>query len=211
MEIEQQNWEYGSDPLLRSDLADSPIDEFARWLERAKAAKIAEPTAMVLCTASVKGIPSSRTVLLKDFSEKGFVFFTNYNSRKGQELLSNPIASATFLWMPLIRQITLEGRVEKLARVDSEQYFSRRPRGSQIAAWASNQGEDLDTRNDLRAAYDTIEKQYHDREVLCPEYWGGFLIIPSRIEFWKGRSNRLHDRFCYTQLSGSWSIARLSP
>lgn len=211
MDVGGHRSEYASLPLPRKSLAESPIDEFARWLEEARGSAVIEPTAMVLCTASAAGVPSSRTVLLKDFSEHGFTFFTNYDSRKGEELLENPFASATFLWMPLFRQVTIEGRVKKVPKVVSQEYFASRPRGSQLAAWASHQGEVLDSRDELEKAYQNADEQYQLSEVPCPNNWGGYTIEPTRIEFWQGRPSRLHDRFSYIKADNGWSITRVSP
>lgn len=171
----------------------------------------ADINAMTLATADRDGKPSTRTVLLKSVDERGFIFFTNYDSRKGRELAENPNAALTFFWSELERQVCVTGTVTKLPVAESEAYFKSRPRGSQLAAWASNQSEVIPNRSVLEAAWRELEKRF-PRDISLPPNWGGFILKPERIEFWQGRPSRLHDRFSYTRRpDGSWTIERLSP
>jgi pyridoxamine 5'-phosphate oxidase len=188
-----------------------PVRQFGRWFEEAIAADLPQPEAMTLATASADGRPSARMVLLKQADEHGFVFFSNYESRKGQQLEQNPRAALVFYWLPLHRQVRIEGRVECLPEAESDRYFATRPRGSQLSAIASRQSEPIASRT-------VLEDRVRELEELCgeepprPDFWGGYRVIPSLIEFWQGRPNRLHDRLCYSVRSdGSWEITRLSP
>lgn len=205
--------EYSRRSLDEDDVAASPIQQFALWFRQALAADITDANAMTLATASAAGAPSARIVLLKGFDEDGFRFFTNYESRKGQELDENPAAALCFYWPPLERQVRIEGSVEKLSRDDSAAYFESRPRLSQIGAWASSQSRAVASRAELQENFELQQQQYQDREVPLPDFWGGYLVRPQRIEFWQGRPGRLHDRLVYTpgEEAGSWSIQRLSP
>jgi pyridoxamine 5'-phosphate oxidase len=205
--------EYHLKELNRAALRDNPFEQFSDWFQEAQQARIDEPNAMVLATASKDGKPSSRTVLLKDVTHDGFVFFSYYNSRKGKELAENPYASVTFLWKELERQISIAGKVKKISRSASARYFASRPRGSQLSVWASQQSQPLTSREDLDQAYRSIEEKYAGQSIPLPPYWGGYSLIASRFEFWQGRSNRLHDRFCYEwhPQSKIWMIQRLYP
>lgn len=197
-------------PLDAADLDPDPIVQFRRWLAEAFAAGALEPTAMTLATADVNGRPSARTVLLRGVDERGFTFFTNYRSRKGRELAVNPNAALVFRWLEVGRQVTVTGSVVRLVPEESEAYFAQRPRGSQIAAWASAQSTTLPGRAVLDALRAEVARRYQG-PVPRPPFWGGLRLAPAGIEFWQGRPDRLHDRLCYHRRRGSWSIERLSP
>jgi pyridoxamine 5'-phosphate oxidase len=204
--------EYLLGGLRRKDLRDDPLQQFTHWLEQAIEAGIAEATAMVLATADQQGRPSSRVVLLKGFDDRGFHFFTNYDSRKGRELAENPNAALTFFWPALERQVCIAGSVTKLPRDESEQYFRTRPLGSRRAAWVSRQTEIIAGRDVLENRLEEVRAHYPGEEIPTPPYWGGFVLKPVTIEFWQGRESRLHDRFRYTlQEEGAWRIDRLAP
>jgi pyridoxamine 5'-phosphate oxidase len=197
--------------LRRAALAADPVAQFAAWYEEACARVPLLPNAMALATATLDGVPSARMVLLKDFDESGFVFFTNYESRKCRELDSNPKAELLFYWGELERQVRISGRVSKVTQEESREYFRTRPRDSQIAAWASRQSEVIESRDALQRAFDEIAARYEGREVMLPPFWGGYRVAPSQVEFWQGRPGRLHDRFRYTRQRDGWTIERLSP
>jgi pyridoxamine 5'-phosphate oxidase len=199
-------------PLLDSDLAKSPFVQFARWFDEARH-KIAElPEAMTVSTCDSGGVVSSRTCLLKGFDEHGFVFFTNYNSRKGMQIGEYPRAALCFFWAPLDRQVRIEGAVVKTTEQESDAYFATRPRGSQIGAWASSQSAVIPGRGDLDRRFAEIENTYRERQIPRPPHWGGYRVIPLEIEFWQGRADRLHDRFVYRlREPKDWIIERLSP
>lgn len=188
-----------------------PITEFEHALERARAHQV-DTAPVALATADAQGRPSVRMVLLRGADHRGFVFHTNYNSRKGRELAANPYAALCFHWVALDEQIRIEGRVERLPDAESDEYFRSRPRGSQLGAWASAQSEPLETRETLEERYRETERRFADVEVVPrPPFWGGFRLIPDRIEFWYGRPDRLHDRVCYTRDGDTWKIQRLFP
>ncbi|MBA3718646.1 MAG: pyridoxamine 5'-phosphate oxidase [Actinobacteria bacterium] len=197
-------------PLLQSDLADDPFEQFAAWFEAARAAGTERPEAMALATASLDGKPSARMVLLKDHGPGGFVFFTGYASRKGRELAENPRAALLFYWHELGRQVRIEGDVERLERADSEAYFQTRPLESRYAAWASKQSEVITGRDALEERYADANATYGP-DVPLPEAWGGFRLRPDAIEFWQHRENRLHDRLRYRPAGGGWVVERLAP
>ena len=204
--------EYTAGGLRRMDLNLNPIAQFQKWFDEALKANLIEPSAMTLATVDKDGTPSSRIVLLKGAEERGFTFFTNYESRKGRELAANARAAFTLFWPELEREICIAGTVSKTTRAESEKYFAIRPRGSQLGAWVSKQSSVVPDRAFLETCLAEAEKQFINREVETPPYWGGYLLAPTRIEFWQGRPNRLHDRFQYTKLpDGSWRIDRLSP
>jgi pyridoxamine 5'-phosphate oxidase len=204
--------EYSSAGLSESELAADPIAQFQKWLREAIDAQLAEPNAMVLATVAPDGQPSTRTVLLKALDDRGFSFFTNYESRKARELAANPRASLTFPWHALERQVNVEGRVSKLPRAEAEAYFKLRPRGSRLGAWASNQSQVIAGREAIEARMKELEAQYPGEEIPLPPNWGGYVLAPERIEFWQGRPSRLHDRLRYTrQADGLWKIERLAP
>jgi len=197
--------------LNKSDVDRNPIKQFAKWYHEATAFGIAETDAMTLATATKDGRPSARIVLLKDFDDRGFVFFTNYESRKAMDLAENPRACLVAYWLPLKRQVRIEGSVEQVSEAESEAYFQRRPLGSRIGAWASNQSEVVESRDLLEQRYADLSERYGE-DVTRPSHWGGYRIDPEVIEFWQGRDNRLHDRLRYRlQKDGTWLIERLGP
>lgn len=198
--------------LLEKDLAKDPFRQFERWFQEAEAAKLNEPNAMVLCTATPDGLPSSRVVLLKGLDGRGFTFFTNYDSRKGRELAANPRASLTFPWVPMERQVIVEGKVVKISREESDAYFHSRPQGSQLGAWASPQSSVIADRKVLEDSLKAHEQKFAGQVVPLPANWGGYRVIPECVEFWQGRRNRLHDRLRYRRdADGSWQVERLAP
>lgn len=188
-----------------------PFSQFAHWFDQAVEAGINEPNAMALATAGSDGKPSARVVLLKALDELGFVFYTNYGSQKGQQLQANPYASMVFLWLDLQRQVRVEGYVEKVSPEESDAYFSVRPKSSQIGAHVSPQSQVIPNRRFLEQRYLALEKEFASKEVPRPENWGGYRLIPERVEFWQGRQSRLHDRLLYERKSESWTIKRLAP
>ena len=204
--------EYGRGRLTEEHCETNPIVQFEHWIQDAQAADLKEPNAMTLATATAEGRPSARVVLLKEVSDIGFVFYTNYTSRKARELETNPYAALTFYWAELERQVRVEGRVGHVSRVQSEMYFRSRPKGSRLGAWASHQSEVLPSRAPLEARLAELEQLYSTDEVPVPEFWGGYCVAPEAIEFWEGRPNRLHDRLLYRRNGeNAWTIQRLSP
>lgn len=203
--------EYSSKKLDLKDLNRDPFLQFKIWFEEAKNSGTLEPNSMTLATASKQGKPSSRTILLKEIDDRGFIFFTNYESRKAHELDENPFASLTFFWAEIEKQIIIEGTAEKLEEQKNENYFSIRPRGSQIGAWASHQDQVIDSKTILEQEYEAIKKKYEGKLIPKPPYWGGYRVIPTKFEFWQGRENRLHDRFQYSLEESIWLIVQLSP
>ena len=212
MKLADLRREYTQGGLRRADLDPDPLGQFHQWFEQALKSELLEPSAMTLATADRAGRPSARIVLLKAADERGFTFFTNYESRKGAELAENPHAALVLYWAELEREILIAGAVTKVSREESEQYFALRPRGSQLGAWVSRQSSVVPDRAFLEARLAEQQARFADRTVEIPPYWGGYLLAPVRIEFWQGRPNRLHDRFQYTkQPDGSWHLDRLSP
>lgn len=194
------------------DLASSPFDQFERWMEQVISLQQPDPTAMTIATVSTDGKPSQRIVLLKSFDKDGFIFYSNYNSRKGQELERNPQISAHFPWHFVERQVRICGVAEKISAAQSLKYFASRPRGSQVAAVASQQSEVLSSRGVLLSEYESLTKKFEADEIPFPDYWGGYRIIPTEFEFWQGGADRLHDRFRYLKTAeSSWQIDRLAP
>ncbi len=203
---------YASKTLSEADLAADPIDQFDNWWKEAVASQIDEVNAMTLATASADGLPAARIVLLKGFSKKGFVFFTNYNSFKGKQLAENPKACLVFFWKELERQVRVTGIVQKIAAAESDDYFYSRPQGSQLGAIASPQSLPVDSREWLEQEYKRVAKKAGEEPVVRPAHWGGYCVQPVVVEFWQGRPSRLHDRLQYTlQQEGSWAIERLAP
>jgi pyridoxamine 5'-phosphate oxidase len=190
---------------------DDPIAMFRAWFEDAKRAGIFLPESVNLATATKQGVPSARMMLLKGVDERGFVFFTNYESRKSDELLQNPRAAMTFHWAVLERQVRVEGTVQKLSHEESEAYFRTRARGSRIGAWASRQSAEMENRAALERRFQEYDRKYPGDDVPLPPFWGGWRLEPSRIEFWQGKINRLHDRLCYNRTPDGWTITRLYP
>jgi pyridoxamine 5'-phosphate oxidase len=234
MAIADLRREYSLAGLRRNDLAADPIVQFGRWFEQATGAKMSgrvrsflirlykrllmitggqplDINAMTLATADKDGRPSARIVLLKGVDDRGFIFFTNYDSRKGQELAENPNAALVFYWGEQERQVCVSGEISRLEAGESETYFRSRPRGSQIGAWASSQSRPVADRVALEARWSEAERRFHGQEIPIPPNWGGYLLRPIRIEFWQGRPNRMHDRFCYTRTPSGWNIDRLCP
>ena len=188
-----------------------PINQFKLWFDDAVASGMKLPEAMTLATATPGGTPSARVVLLKSVDADGFVFYTNYRSDKARDLEANPTAALVFYWSQFDRQVRVQGRVERVTAEESQAYFNTRPRESQIGAWASPQSEVIENRETLEARVAALEQLYCDREIDCPEHWGGYRVKPTRIEFWKGRLGRLHDRIVYERAADGWKIARLAP
>ncbi|WP_028866116.1 pyridoxamine 5'-phosphate oxidase [Psychromonas aquimarina] len=188
-----------------------PIEFFNHWLSEAENSGIILPESMSVSTCSPEGRPSSRMVLLKEVDRKGFVFFTNYGSRKALDLETNPYAALLFHWNMLQRQVRIEGRIERISTEESNAYFQSRGRGSRIGAWASHQSQELDDRETLVQRVKYFEEKFAGKEVPLPEFWGGYRVIPENIEFWQGKADRLHDRFVYQPQDGSWKITRLNP
>ncbi len=197
-------------PLERSDLDPDPLRQFAAWFREAQG-RVRAPEAMAIATASRDGAPSLRMVLLKGFDERGFVFFTRYDSRKGRELAENPRAALLLYWDPLGRQVRIEGDVARVVREESDEYFHSRPRGAQLAALASRQSEVLGDRVELESRYSDLERELEGQDVPLPKAWGGFRLVPDAYEFWQHRENRMHDRFRYRRDAECWTIERLSP
>lgn len=202
---------YGLTKLDESKVDPDPFRQFDSWYKVALNSKIKEPTTMILATATADGIPSARAVLLKKHDPSGFVFFTNYESRKGQEIAQNPQAALLFLWTNLSRQIRIEGTVEKTSETESEEYFSTRPFRSRIAAWASQQSHVINNRPFLKERFENLLKKYKNEKVPLPPFWGGYRLKPERFEFWQGRIDRLHDRVRYSKMNDGWKIERLAP
>ncbi len=211
MDIGKIRKEFTKGGLELEDLNDDPFLQFERWFKEAMKGELIEPNAFVLSTVSAAGIPSTRTVLLKFFDKRGFVFYTNYNSRKAQELAENPYAAVLFPWLALERQVKIIGKTVKVSTAESLKYFSSRPRGSQLGAWVSHQSSVITSRSLLMQKYEEIKHKFANREVPIPSFWGGYRIIPEKFEFWQGRQNRLHDRFEYTLVDEKWEIRRLAP
>ncbi|GIF05366.1 pyridoxamine 5'-phosphate oxidase [Actinoplanes siamensis] len=198
-------------PLLESSLAEHWTAQFAAWFAEATAFGLPEPNAMIVATADAAGRPSARTVLLKGYDAAGFVFFTNYGSRKGSEAAENPYASLVFPWFAIQRQVIVSGRVERVSRAETEAYFASRPRGSQLGAWASPQSRVLPGREAVDAGLAAALERFGDGPVPAPPYWGGLRVVPETVEFWQGRSNRLHDRLRYRRSDAGWIVERLAP
>src|SRR5579863_4649048 len=203
--------EYTLAGLRRADLDADPIAQFSKWFQQALNAKLTEPNAMTLATADKHGHPSARIVLLKNVDANGFTFFTNYESHKGHDLSANPHAALVMFWAELERQVCIAGKVTKVSREISAKYFSSRPKGSRLAAWASGQSEVIADRTVLEKRLEVLAAKHPGDDVPLPPYWGGYCVAPDTVEFWQGRPNRLHDRFLYSRTGGEWKLERLSP
>jgi pyridoxamine 5'-phosphate oxidase len=211
MSLAEMRKDYALAGLTEKDLARDPFRQFEKWFQEAEAAKIHEPNAMTLTTATRSGKPSARTVLLKGLDGRGFVFYSNYESRKGRELEANPQAALVFPWLLLERQVIVEGTVARIAREESEAYFHSRPRASQLGAWISQQSSIIPGRKLLEDAMKELETKYAGQEVPLPPHWGGWRLAPETVEFWQGRRSRLHDRLRYRRAGQDWAIERLAP
>jgi pyridoxamine 5'-phosphate oxidase len=203
--------EYKYQQLTENNVNHNPFFQLKSWLDEAIASQVYEPTAMSLATVSMDNKPSSRIVLLKEFSEKGLVFFTNYESKKGKELLQNPFAAILFFWPELERQVRVEGKVEKISDEESDIYFKSRPRGSQLGALCSPQSKVIESRKLLEQKKSALEEKYKNIEIPRPAEWGGYILIADIFEFWQGRESRLHDRLQFKMSNGEWMIERLAP
>ena len=210
-EIQNLRVDYSGEILDIEKLENNPINQFKLWFNDAKSNKIIEPNAMVLSTISKENTINSRTVLLKDIYKNGFVFYSNYNSRKGKDINNNNNVSAVFLWKKIERQIIIKGYISKISLEDSEKYFNSRPRKSRIAAWASKQSSKLKNSKDLIDSFNFYDKKFKEDKIPLPDFWGGYLIEPYFIEFWQGRSSRMHDRIIYKKLKKKWDISKLYP
>ncbi|MEO7311666.1 MAG: pyridoxamine 5'-phosphate oxidase [Chitinophagaceae bacterium] len=203
--------DYKLKSLSEADVASHPVSQFTAWWNEATNSLIDEVNAMTLATASTDGRPDARIVLLKGYDERGFVFFTNYESRKAAEMAANPFAALVFFWKELERQVRIEGTVAKISEAESEAYFHSRPLGSRIGAWASPQSKVIAGRELLEENVKQLEIKYSDGQIPRPAHWGGYIVQPTQVEFWQGRSSRLHDRIKYTPCKGQWLIERLAP
>ncbi|TFH76044.1 pyridoxamine 5'-phosphate oxidase [Gammaproteobacteria bacterium LSUCC0112] len=212
MDLQDIRRDFRKGTLTRDELTDDPIEQFKLWMQQALTTDLVDPTAMVLATSARDGQVSQRVVLLKGLDERGFVFYTNYESRKSREISVNSKVSLHFPWFAIERQVMVCGVAEKVSLDESRSYFQSRPRDSQLAAWASPQSRVLSSREAMMQQLESLQKKYADAEIPLPEFWGGYRVRPSQIEFWQGGANRLHDRFVYTLQPGqAWQIDRLAP
>ncbi len=211
MDLAEFRKEYSDRGMHREDLHSDPVRQFEQWFQQAIELQLHEPNAMTLATVDATGMPYQRTVLLKYFDANGFVFFTNYSSRKAKQIGENPKVSLLLPWIPLERQVIIQGRAERISTAESLKYFSSRPRDSQLGAWVSNQSEVITSRKFLMQKLNEIKEKFQHGEIPLPSFWGGFRVVPEMIEFWQGGPARLHDRFLYRREGGSWAIDRLSP
>ena len=211
MSIADIRKDYQLKSLAESEVSKSPFDQFSIWWEEAVQSAIVEVNAMALSTVSLEGRPSSRIVLLKGYNKEGFVFFTNYTSHKGNQIEHNQHVSLLFFWKELERQVRIEGIASKIAAEESDAYFNSRPVGSQLGAWASPQSQKIADRDILNQELEKVSAQFQEQEIPRPPHWGGYRVQPTSIEFWQGRSSRLHDRILYEQVDQSWQISRLAP
>lgn len=211
MDIGDMRRDFESEGLDHEHLNSDPVQQFERWFNDAREAGILEPNAMSLATTGTDLLPDLRTVLLKYFDQEGFVFYTNYGSRKARELEENPKAALLFPWIGLNRQVIVQGAVSRVSKAESLRYFASRPRGSQLGAWVSEQSKVITSRGLLEQKVAEIKRKFGDGEVPLPSFWGGYRVIPHRIEFWQGRPSRLHDRFEYLRSQDGWTIQRLQP
>lgn len=211
MDLADFRKEYSDRGLHREELNPDPVAQFSEWFIQATELAVHEPNAMTLATVDEAGMPYQRTVLLKYFDKDGFVFFTNYGSRKAKQIAANPKCCLLFPWITLERQVIIQGRAEKISTAESLRYFASRPRESQIGAWVSNQSEVITSRKFLMQKLHEIREKFHQGEIPLPSFWGGYRVVPQAIEFWQGGPARLHDRFLYQKQGGSWEIERLAP
>ena len=211
VDVSQLRREYLRGGLSRADLAEDPLRQFTTWFEQARTAELSDPTAMVLATVSSDGRPSQRTVLLKYYDSSGFVFFTNFESRKALEIAGNPQVSLLFVWLQLERQVIIGGRAARISMAESAKYFMSRPKDSQMAAWVSSQSHPLSSKKVLLQKFYEMKSKIGEGKVPLPSFWGGYRVVPEEIEFWQGGENRLHDRFLYRRQGDAWNIARLAP
>jgi len=211
LDLQNMRREYKQFTLDENSVSPDPFKQFETWFSQTIEAQIHEPNAMVLATVNGDGIPSIRAVLLKIFDERGFVFFTNYNSDKAKDIETNPNVALEFLWLDLERQIRIIGRAEKISTAESLKYFLSRSRESRIGAWVSDQSQVISSRQALAMQIAKMKEKFSKGEVPLPDFWGGYRVVPEKIEFWQGRENRLHDRLLYTLKEGAWTIARLAP
>ncbi|WP_299735615.1 pyridoxamine 5'-phosphate oxidase [uncultured Endozoicomonas sp.] len=212
MDISHLREEYTQAGLNRDNLDENPFAQFELWFQQAEQAQLPEPNSMSLATADADGVPSLRTVLLKYFDDSGFVFFTNYSSNKSKDITSNPQVAIMFPWIPLERQVIVRGRAEKISTAESLKYFTSRPEGSQLGAWVSHQSSVITGRKVLEMKLEEMKRKFKEGKIPLPDFWGGYRVVPEKIEFWQGRPSRLHDRFLYTRLpSNDWQIERLAP
>lgn len=210
--IENLRQEYKAKSLTEKEVSKNPITQFEKWFKEAMMSDLLEPNIMTLATASPDGKPSARIVLLKGFDQNGFIFYTNYLSRKGKEIAKNPYASLVFYWHELERQVRIEGTIEKLGKEESERYFQARPKDSQIGALASPQSQEIGNRKELEEKWLELEEKYHNKDVPKPSFWGGYIVRPQLIEFWQGRPGRLHDRLLFKRVDkATWKLVRLAP
>jgi pyridoxamine 5'-phosphate oxidase len=211
MDLTEFRKEYSDRGLSRTELDADPVVQFEKWFQQATELGIYEPNAMTLATVDERGMPFQRTVLLKIFDGEGFVFFTNYSSRKAAQMAANPNVCLLFPWITLERQVIVQGRAEKISSAESLKYFVSRPRESQIGAWVSNQSEVITSRKFLMQKLSEIKEKFAHGEIPLPSFWGGFRVVPETVEFWQGGPARLHDRFLYSRAGEGWEINRLSP
>ena len=212
MDLSTLRQEYSCEGLTKKELDSDPFNQFEKWFKQYTQLDSLEPNAMVLATVSEKGEPSVRTVLLKYFDKQGFVFFTNYESKKAQQIEKNSNVALLFPWLPLERQVKIEGTATKISTTESLSYFVNRPRGNQLGAWCSHQSKVISSRSMLENKFEELKLKFQNKTIPLPSFWGGYRVIPKQFEFWQGRSNRLHDRFAYILSSDSdWAITRLSP
>lgn len=210
--ISQLRYDFSKQTLEESEIDKNPFIQFEHWFKDAVSSNVLSPNAMVLATTTPEGKPSARVMLLRDFTEKGFVFYTNYNSHKGIQLACNPYAAITFFWAELERQVRIEGIIEKQSEAESDDYFSIRPDGSKLGAWSSQQSEPVTNRAILEKNFKDIQSRFKGQAIPRPSFWGGYYLMPTLFEFWQGRPNRMHDRIVYLlQENKNWHIERLSP
>ena len=210
MDLTHHRHEFLQNGLCREELASDPFEQFNHWFKQAEQANVIEPSAMSLATSDGVDV-TLRTVLLKYFDQQGFVFFTNYGSKKAKQIEANPNVAILFPWLAIERQVKISGRVERVSTIESLKYFASRPKESQLGAWASEQSSHISSRQVLLSQFEAMKNKFKQGEIPLPDFWGGYRVIPQTIEFWQGRENRLHDRFVYEREQGQWNIDRLAP